>query len=96
MQCAPIKKLEDNVKKLPVDFSIGKEFYAMKAYSYACVIKDSKDLNDYDEIQDCYGKYIYAITLEHSNGKIGLTWLDFIMHRPQGHLEMGICARNCG
>lgn len=88
--------LNKNVKDISSEFSIEKDFYSLMSYSYACVFGSKTAAEDYTEFQDFYGKYVYGITLEHSKGKIGLVWLDYIMHPPKGHLELGVHASAAG
>ena len=83
------QSLEDKLKDVTQEIYIGKQFYKFFAYTYATYIETKANVKTYSEFQEYYGKYIYAITLEHGNHFLGLTWLDFIMHEPDGHLELG-------
>ncbi len=88
--------LKCNVKPISEEFFVEKDFYSLMAYSYACVFGAKTAPDDYQGFQDFYGKYIYGITLEHKQNKIGLVWLDYIMHPPKGHLELGVHASAAG
>ena len=81
--------LEAKVKDITNEIYVGKQFYRFFTYTYATYIETKADVKTYTDFQEYYGKYIYAITLEHGNNFLGLTWLDFIMHEPDGHLELG-------
>ena len=89
-------RLEDCLKDVSDELYIGKQFYKFISYTYACYIETKAKVKTYQEFQDYFGKDIYAITLEHGNQFLGLTWLDFIMHEPDGHLELGATSSLAG
>ena len=90
------ERLENGLVDLNDEIYIGRQFYKFFSYTYATFIETKADIKSYSEFQEYYGKYIYAITLEHSGKCLGLTWLDFIMHRPDAHLELGATASLAG
>lgn len=83
------ESLSQSFTDLNNEIYIGKEFYKFISYTYATFIETRAEVKTYDEFQEYYGKYIYGVTLEHNDKILGLTWLDFIMHRPDAHLELG-------
>lgn len=83
------QSLEDRLKDVTEEIYIGRQFYKFFAYTYATFIETKADMNTYSEFQEYYGKDIYAITMEYGDKFLGLTWLDFIMHKPDAHLELG-------
>lgn len=86
------ERLENRLRDVSSEIYLGKEFYKFVSYTYAAYIETKADVNTYEEFQEYYGKNIYAVTLEINGQTLGLTWLDFIMHPPDAHLELGSTA----
>ena len=86
------ESLENNVKDINDEIYLGRQFYKFGFYTYATFIETKANIKTYEEFQGYYGKYVYAVTVEHNNKTLGLTWLDYIMHKPDAHLEFGITS----
>lgn len=85
--------LEDRQKDLSNEIYLGKEFYRFVSYTYAAYIETKNEtVKSYQEFQEYYGKYVYGMTVEVNNQLLGLTWLDYISHKPDAHLEFGITS----
>ncbi len=81
---------------LQPDFYMGKEFYKFFAYTYAAYIETKAEIKTYEEYKEYYSKYVYGMTMQHNDKTLGLTWLDFISHAPDAHLEFGSNSNLCG
>lgn len=75
---------------------VGKEYFKFFLYTYAVFIETTADVKTYEEYQEYYGKYVYGLTLKHNDKFLGLTWLEFINHQPENHLEFGTAANLAG
>ncbi|WP_251855352.1 hypothetical protein [Enterococcus italicus] len=70
------------------------ELYQFAPYVYAGTIGflPELDRDSYQVFHECFGKFVYSVTLQKDGRTIPLLWPDYLYHKPEGHLEFGVLA----
>ena len=81
---------------------VAREFEKFIYYTYACFIKavpapGEKPVETFEEFAEFLGSKVYAIELEREGGAaLGMIWPDWICHKPDAHLELGVLFAGAG
>ncbi len=82
--------------------AVAREFERFIYYTYACFIEavpacGEKPVETFEEFAEFLGRDVYAIELERAGGKaLGMIWPDWICHKPDVHLELGVLYAGAG
>lgn len=81
---------------------VAREFEKFIYYTYACFIDavpapGEKTVGTFEEFAEFLGSKVYAIELEREGGAaLGMIWPDWICHKPDAHLELGVLFAGAG
>ena len=81
---------------------VAREFERFVYYTYACFVEavpaaGEKPVETFEDFAEFLGRDVYAIELEREGGAaLGMIWPDWICHKPDAHLELGVLFAGAG
>lgn len=81
---------------------VAREFERFIYYTYACFIEavpvpGEKPVETFEDFAAFLGRDVYAVELEREGGAaLGMIWPDWICHKPDAHLELGVLYAGAG